>query len=254
MPVLLSCMQARTFFLLLSALFCGGMGAYAQKVPAEALGTFQYDVRYKLRAMDTKVATATISFEKGSWEEQAAYHAYAIIRTTPIFHLFLGSDYSADAYLSTADLSPFKMLSPLKKGRFECSYDREARTVRSFTQKGNTPPVEAEFPLDGRTLDLLSLIQHVRFLKAPAPGRPLSFKLLAVGGEALSATLDYQGTDTERFPGENAERFLLKLTEHGLMDNGSGDRFILWRSTGPDRRLLGLETELSTGTMYISIR
>ena len=37
------------------------------------------------------------------------------------------------------------------------------------------------------------------------------------------------------------------------MENGSGNEIHLWRSTGTDRRLLGLEVPLSTGTMAVSV-
>ena len=37
------------------------------------------------------------------------------------------------------------------------------------------------------------------------------------------------------------------------MENGSGNEIHLWRSTGADRRLLGLEVPLSTGSMSVSV-
>ena len=44
------------------------------------------------------------------------------------------------------------------------------------------------------------------------------------------------------------------MTERGLMENGSGKEITVWRSTGSDCRILGLETALSgSSSMSVSI-
>ena len=228
--------------------------ADARKLPAGALGTVTYDVRYKLGAMNAKVATATISLDPATREGQAAYHTHALIRTSSIFRLFLSSDYVVDAWIGQADLQPVYFINPFKKGgkegKFECIYrggDIEVVTV--MPPKGTERKV---LPQDGRTMDLLTLLHHVRFLEMDASSRPLSLQVL-MGGSAFPGVLTCEGPDAERFPGQATERFLLRLTERGLMENGSGNEIHLWRSTGTDRRLLGLEVPLSTGTMAVSI-
>ena len=73
-------------------------------------------------------------------------------------------------------------------------------------------------------------------------------------GLSVPATLSSQGRDTERFPDQASERFLLELKEKGLMENGSGNRIVVWRSTGSDRRLLGLEVGLGSGVMCVRVK
>ena len=46
----------------------------------------------------------------------------------------------------------------------------------------------------------------------------------------------------------------LKMIGEGLMENGSGNVIILWRSTGADRCILGVEVALSSGTMIVGAR
>ena len=107
-------------------------------------------------------------------------------------------------------------------------------------------------PLDGKTMDMLSLLQYVRFQNFKA-GESRSLRLM-MGANTVSATLNFQGADTERFPGVKAERFVLKMVERGLMENGSGSEITVWRSAGADRRILGLETALSSGVMVAAVK
>ena len=101
-------------------------------------------------------------------------------------------------------------------------------------------------------MDMLSLLQYVRFQHFKA-GESRSL-LLLMGARSVSATLTFQGADTERFPGIKTERFLLKMKERGLMENGSGNEITVWRSTGDDCRILGLETALSSGVMVVTVK
>jgi hypothetical protein len=225
------------------------------KVPAGATGTVQYEVRYRLGGITTKVATATISLENGRWEEQSAYHTGAVIRAASVFRLFMNAEYIADAYLSSSSLDPLYYLNPFKKngkeGKVEYLYERAARTIRAEVVRPPEDPVTASIPMDDRTMDLLTLLQYVRFRDFSGP---VSLKLL-MNTDTRPATLTPQGIDTERFPGVRAERFLLKLHGRGLMENGSGDEITLWRSTDGNRRLLGLETELGkNATMVAAIK
>ena len=225
------------------------------KVPAGATGTVQYEVRYRLGSVTTKVATATITLENARWEEQSAYHTGAVIRAASVFRLFMNAEYIADTYLSSSALDPLYYLNPFKKsgkeGKVEYVYDRGARSIHAEVVQPPADPVTADIPLDGRTMDLLTLLQYVRFRDFSGP---VSLKLL-MNTDTRPATLTPQGIDTERFPGIQAERFLLKLHGRGLMENGSGDEITLWRSVDGDRRLLGLETALGkNATMIAAIK
>ena len=244
----------KRFLPILSLLLLACVASGARKVPSSALGTVSYEVRYRLGAMNAKVATATISLDPSVREDQAAFHSHALIRTSSIFRLFLSSDYVVDAWICQADLQPIYFINPFRKGgkdgKFECTYSRSGiEVVTVMPPKGYESKT---LPQDGRTMDLLTLLHYVRFLEMPSSGKPLSLQVL-MGGSAFPGVLTYEGTDAEHFPGQRTDRFLLHLTERGLMENGSGNEIHLWRSTGADRRLLGLEVPLSTGTMAVSI-
>ena len=238
-------------FLLLSALFSAPASV---SIPAESLGDVQYEVRYKLAGITSKVADATISLDNDTWNGQAVLHSHAAIRASSIFRLFMDAEYIADAYLSSGQQEPIYYFNPIKKGnkegKFECVYDGKARTITSVFQRPPSDAVTKTFPLDGLSMDLLSLLVYVRYHDIPS-GSPLSMHLL-MGGKYVAATLTNQGPDTERYPG--TERFQLKMIDGGLMENGSGNEITVWRSTGNDRRILGLETTLSSGVMTVAIK
>ncbi len=247
-------MILKTFALL--ALLIPGQFPAPKNVSSEALGSVQYEVRYKLNGLNTKVADATISLENGSWEKQSVLHARASIRAFSIFRLFMNAEYLADAYLTPGGQEPVYSFNPIKKGnkegKFSCTYDRKAKMITSEFVKPPADPVVENHPLDGHTMDMLSLLQYVRFQHFKA-GESRSL-LLLMGARSVSATLTFQGTDTERFPGIKTERFLLKMKERGLMENGSGNEITVWRSTGDDCRILGLETALSSGVMVVTVK
>ena len=239
----------------LTFLLLACVAADARKISPDALGTVSYEVRYKLGAMNAKVATATISFDPATREGQASYHSHAVVRTSSIFRLFISSDYIVDSWFDRTALKPTYFINPFKKGgkdgKFECIYRPDGVEVVNVV-----PPKTDErkvLPQDDRTMDLLSLLHFVRFLDQPSQTQPLRLKVL-LGGSAYPGVLTSKGRDSESIPGVEAERFLLHLTERGLMENGSGNVIHLWRSTGPDRRLLGLEVALSTGAMSIRIK
>ena len=239
--------------MLVSGLF---MAPATKTVPTETLGTDNYEVRYILGGINTKVANATISLENATRDGQAVLHAHAVINASSIFQLFLNSEYIADAFLAQGGVEPIYSKNPIKKGKkegkFECIYDKKGGKINSEFARPSEKPVLLSLPYDAYTMDLLSLVQFVRFHELSA-GQSLSMHLLA-SGQSIAATLKCEGADTERFPGKEAVRYHLSMKERGLMENGSGKEISVWLSAGKDRRILGLETALSTGVMTVSIK
>lgn len=247
-------MKKALFWMVLPAC-CAFLHPAEAKVPPEAFGTVSYEIRYQIKSVTTKVASATVSLERAVWQEQPVLHAHAEIRVAPVFRLFMNAEYLADTYLLPDGKEPLYYMNPIKKGgkpgKFECVYDRSAKTISSVFIQPPAEPVQDSFPLDGRTMDLLTLLQFVRFLSLPE-GRSLSMHVLKAG-LSVPAVLSARGRDTERFPGRVADRFLLDLPEQGLMENGSGNKIHVWRSGGSERQLLGLEVDLGPGVMSVAL-
>ena len=235
--------------LLLSASLCD-----ARKLPASALGTTTYEIRYTWGAIDAKVATATISLNPESYQGKDAYHSHAFVKTSAVFRLFIGADLTVDSYIDQDELLPIYTINPYRKGgkdcKFEYIYDRDARQVTNLAQ-GPKETLETKYPFDGKIFDLLTVLAFVRFLDTS--DKPVSLKLM-LGEAAYPAVITYQGKDTERVPGVEAERFQIRLTERGVMENGSGNELTFWRSPGSDRRILGLEAAVNPGHMSIRIK
>lgn len=244
----------KRFLLLLSAMLLASSFCEARKLPTEALGTFKYEIRYKWGAINAKVASIDLSLNQDKWENLPAYHSRAGIKTSPIFSLFIGADMTADSYIAQSDLQPLYFVNPHKKGgkdvRFTFIYNRKSKQIES-TFEGVKETTTKNFPMDGKTYDLLSVIEFVRFLDVSYNTVDIN---LLLGEERYPGVLVYQGRDTEKFPGRNTERFVLRLTGRGVMENGSGNELKFWRSTGPDRRIIALEAPVSPGFMTIQIK
>lgn len=242
---------------IVSVLFQGLMSAPAMSAVADdAFGTVDYEVRYNLAGITTKVADAAISFESTERDGQPVLHAHAAIKASAVFQLFMNAEYIADSYLTPEGIAPIYYMNPIKKGKktgkFECIYDKTGKTISSVFDKPSSKPVSRSFPYDNSTMDLLSLIQYVRFHDMKA-GEAVSLHLL-MAGDSVAATLTCEGPDTVRFPGNEAVRFHIKMIDRGLMENGSGDELTVWRSTSADRKVLGLETSLGKGLMTVSMK
>lgn len=244
----------KRFLLLLSALVLTATFCEARKLPAEALGTVKYEIRYKWGAINAKVASIDLSLAPEKWENHQAYHSKAIIKTSAVFSLFIGADMTAESYIEQSDLQPLYFINPHKKGGkdvcFTFVYNRKSKKIES-TFKGVKDTSEKTFPMDGKTYDLLSVITYVRFLDASKKNVDLN---LLLGEERYPGVLTYEGPDTEKFPGRETDRFVLRLTGRGVMENGSGNELTFWRSTGSDRKLIGLEAPISPGFMTIRIK
>lgn len=244
----------KRFLLLLSALVLTATFCEARKLPAEALGTVKYEIRYKWGAINAKVASIDLSLAPEKWENHQAYHSKAIIKTSAVFSLFIGADMTAESYIEQSDLQPLYFINPHKKGGkdvcFTFVYNRKSKKIES-TFKGVKDTSEKTLPMDGKTYDLLSVITYVRFLDASKKNVDIN---LLLGDERYPGVLTYEGKDTEKFPGRETDRFVLRLTGRGVMENGSGNELTFWRSTGSDRKLIGLEAPISPGFMTIRIK
>jgi len=247
----------RLILLLIPALFAAGTASSRTLPGPESLGDVHYDVRYRIAGMTTQVATATISWEEVEWERQEAFHSAAIIRTAPLFRLFLKAEYTADTYFSRKGFSPLYFINPFKEGgkegKIEYWYHPDKGVIESLAFWGQGQSESTTFPDDGRTMDLLSLVHFIRFQDFPADAAPLEVQLL-MSGHSYPARLVYQGKDDEKFAEIPAEKILLEMTNHGLMENGSGNEIHLWRAATPDHRLLALEVALSSGEMSCTIQ
>ena len=243
----------RILFALLAILFSASL-CDARKLPAGALGTVNYDIRYTWGAIDAKVATVAISLNPGTYQGKDAYHSHAFIKTSAIFRLFIGADLTVDSYIAQSDLLPLYTINPYKKSgkdcKFEYIYDRDSRQVTNVAQ-GPKETLVNKYPFDGKIFDLLTLLAYGRFLEVE--DKPVSLKLM-LGETAYPAILIWQGRDSEKFPGVETDRFLLRLTERGVMENGSGNEVTLWRSVGSDCKILGLEAPINPGHMSIRIK
>ena len=124
--------EFKTFFILLVLALPALLAASAPApVSSAALGTVDYEVCYKSRGLETKVADASVSLGNGTWDGQSVLHAHAVIRAASIFRLFMNAEYTADAYLAKGGgVEPLYYKNPVKRtGKFECIYDPSAKTV-----------------------------------------------------------------------------------------------------------------------------
>lgn len=233
--------------LLLIALVASTTAPATDRVPDASLGAVVYDVCYKLAGITTKVATATITFVESEREGQPVYHSTARIETQPFFRLFLKAQYKAEAWYSVEDLAPLYFNYPFtdgkNAGKYEVTYDYDTHFARSVWAVEGSEPLEREHPLqkDKPSMELLSALNYIRFHDFKE-GTPETVTLL-MPSKAREATVTQEG-----------ERITFRINGNGVMENGSGNDLVFWRSSSPDRSILRLESDLGTGSLIVRLQ
>lgn len=213
-----------------------------------------YDVRYILGDLNTRVITVEITWEESEWNEIPAYHSEAVLKTRPFFRLFLSPYYYAETYFNQDERKPLFFANPFKYKGKKATYEYVYREqeIESKSDLGSGPAIYTSFPNDNQTVDFLSLVFFIRFLDLEAAREPLPLHIL-ISGKSFPAELQYLGQDPDKYLDTPADKFLLRMTERGLMENGSGHEVYIWRSISDNPVILGLETELSAGFMSVKM-
>lgn len=238
-------MKKFLFFIL--ALAASATAPATDKVPDASLGAVSYDVCYKLAGITTKVATATITFVESERDGKKAYHSTAKIETQPFFRLFLKAEYKAEAWYSAGDLAPLYFDYPFtdgkSAGKYEVSYDYDTRFARSVWAIEGSEPLEREHPLqdDKPSMELLSALTYIRF--HDINDEASETVILLMPSQARDATITRHG-----------DQLTLRINGSGVMENGSGSDLRFWRSSGPDRNIQRLESDLGTGSLIVRIQ
>ena len=208
-----------------------------------------YEVRYKLGALNTKVATATIPLAEDTWEGKEALRSNAAITVQPVFRLFLKADYNAVLYLSADASNPYFYVYPSDKSYSECRY--AADSVYYHKVPKGQEPLDFNLPNDNWTMEVFAMLFKLRNVQMEV-GEIKKLKLY-ISGDFRNATLTLIGRNTERFPGRTADFFIINSPEKGLMENGAGNIIKIWRDHNGARPLLGIEVPLGTGTMIANL-
>lgn len=213
----------------------------------------KYDIRYKYGVLNPKVATATYDWDASSWDRKDAYRTEVTIKCSPILNLFLGTDYYLELFNSADNLSPLYFHYTFSDVVFKYWYRKaQGKTNCTITHKGR-PDEHHTFPMDGKTLDIIALLNHVRFCDFESLKSPRNYDIL-LSGRIFPARLSYRGTSKKKFPGRTAVCVLLELQGEGLMADGSGHELLVWFSDSPGREVLGLEADLGKGYLTCFIK
>ena len=213
----------------------------------------KYEVRYLYGALNARVADAGFTLEADVWEGKDVYRTDILIKVKPFFRLFLNAEYLVEGRFTRPGMEPLYYFTP-SGGECWCRYTEGDKGVYYWRKspKMDSPEISV-FPNDGKTLELMSMLYFARTYPFQQ-GVPCEVKVI-LGGKLFPATLTWENTDTERYPGRTAQVIRLVFTgKGGLMENGSGNEAILWRDADGSHPFLGLQVGLGKkGTMVCNI-
>ena len=231
------------------------LDAQRQELPPEAFRTDTYTVKYKLGPIVTKVADASFSVNHASWQQEEAYICDVSIKAANIFRLFLAEEYAGRTYFSAIDLDPLYSNLPFHKngsnGKFEFLYNYDTEIVE-WNIVNAKEDLHYEYPLDGYTMDLLAFSMFLRTINPAEMSEPLQMRTM-LGRQCPHFKLCYFGEDPSYLEGRTAYHYVLFFDERGLMENSSGKEVHIWVDS-QSRQILGLQTKLSKGSMFVKIK
>lgn len=213
----------------------------------------EYEVRYLYGAINTRAASAYFDMKPNVWEGKDVFSLDIRVRVKPIFRLFMKAEYTAEGQFTRPGLEPLYYYSPSSKGEGWCRYTEgnEGVTYWRFFEKMPAPETFT-YPNDGRTMEMMSMLYFARRYDFKE-GVPVDVKML-IAGKIVACTITWEGTDLERYPGHKAQILHLALKERGILENGSGNDFIVWREADGARPILGMYVPLGKrGTMEVNI-
>ena len=212
----------------------------------------RYEVRYLYGALNARVANATFTLAPDVWEGKDVYRTDIRIRVKPLFRLFLNADYIVEGRFTRPGMEPLYYFTP-SGGECWCRYTEGEEGVYYWRKMGKMESPEIyTYPNDGKTLELMSMLYYARTFDFKE-GVPCEVKVI-LGGKLFPATITWEKTDTERYPGHRAQVLHLVFPERGLMENGSGNEATLWRDADGSHPILGLQVGLGKkGTMVCNI-
>ena len=213
----------------------------------------EYEVRYLYGAINARAASAFFDMKPDIWEGKEVNTLNISIRVKSIFRLFLKDEYAVEGQFTRPGMKPLYYYCPSSKGEGWCRYTEGDEGVHYWRFFEKMPAPESFiYPNDGRTMEMMSLLYFARTYDFQE-GVPCEVKVL-IGGKPYRGTITWEGTDLERYPGHQAQRLRLVLTERGIMENGSGNEVVLWREAEGARIILGMYVPLGKkGTMVANI-
>lgn len=212
-----------------------------------------YELRYKNGALKPKVAKAYFNLIPDTWEGKDVYTAQISIDVKAIFRLFMKADYQVTGHFTRPGMEPLYYYCPSKEGWGECHYTPGEQGVHFSRMMGEMEVPEEYFYFnDGKTMELMSVIYTIRWRELKL-GEPIDMNML-LAGKIVHSTIVLEENDTEKYPGHTAQRLKVEMVERGLMENGSGNVFYIWREAEGTRPILGLQVPLSKkGSLLVNI-
>ena len=211
-----------------------------------------YEIRYLYGAINAKVATGTFVLRPDVWEGQDVYTADIYIKVKPLFRLFLLPEYDVTGHFTRPGMNPLHYFCPSGRGWGECRYTEGEKGVHYWRQFDKMPePEHFYYPNDGRTMELMSLLYFARMYEF-VQGEAVPVKML-LAGKIYNGNITLVGEDSERYPGHVAQELHLEIIGRGLMEDGSGNLFVVWRDASGTHPVLGMYVPLGKkGTMLVN--
>jgi len=262
-------MKLRAF---LSVIFLGlSLSAFSQGgkcIPARTDGvepfqageTIVFNVSYNWHAVQTDVASATLSAGEETLNGEKVWHTSLRMQTAPFFDVFFKIRETFESWFAKTGVEPRKFHRDSREGSYHAindyKYDRKAGKIHAHLEYWDKDVKDLEIPYGDCTYDVTTLFYFARRMDFPKLREGTVYRIsIAIDEEVQVANLTYLGRENKYIKGVGtiaARKFGLSLKK-GEVFEGNQDA-LLWFSDDDNRIPVAFMAPLKVGAMNGRLR
>jgi len=227
----------------------------AASIPFSAGEKIIYKVHYKWGAINTDVATGTLTVDDASVSGQSAYKCRLYGKTARFYDNFFKVREDFTAWISTDGLIPVKYTRKVKEGSYyaddEYFYDHSAKLIKAVLKDKKKGTRELDLPLEEGVSDFMTEMFRIRNMDFDKLEEGATYDYSLANGSKVSPLLiTYKGRTVKKLKdlGKVAShRFVIRLS--GTEQFSEGSEMNVWISDDDNRLIVAMETPIRVGNV-----
>ena len=214
-----------------------------------------FSVSYNWHAVQTDVASATLSVGQEALNGEKVWHSKMAMKTAPFFDVFFKIRETFESWFALKGVEPRRFHRDTREGDYtainDYVYDRPAGKIHAVVNYRNQGEETLDIPYGDCTYDVTSLFYFVRQMDFGTLRDGLVFPVsIAIDREVLGMRLTYLGKENKYVKGVgtvSSRKFGLSLKK-GEVFEGNQDALI-WFSDDDNRVPVAFMAPLKVGAM-----
>ena len=252
----------RLRLILSTILFSAGLVASAQCLPVRPDGVEPFkaneklvmSISYNWHAVQTEVATGTLSINQENYNGEKVWHTKMTVATAKFFDIFFKIRERFESWFALSGIEPRKFIRDTYEGGYTATnlylYDREAGVIHADIKRGDVPQVVKDLPFEACSYDVTTLLYFVRKIDMSRIREKVPYKVhFAIDDLVGDIALTYYGKENKYLKGigtVSALKFGIGVRSGHIFD---GDQAYLWLTDDDNHLPVAFMAPLKVGAM-----